>query len=114
VHRVLATLDSAAAIDDDAVARLACHRWPGNFRELRSVLTRALLHGPARIGVAEVERWLPAAAPAPASVLQQGASELVRREFERCGSVSETARALKISRTTVYRHLRGVPPRAGA
>ena len=26
-----------------AVAQLAAHRWPGNFRELRAVLTRALL-----------------------------------------------------------------------
>ena len=38
--------------------------------------------------------------------LQQSADELVRQEFERCGNVSETARRLSISRTTVYRHLR--------
>ncbi len=107
VRSLLACLDGAASISDEAVVRLALHRWPGNFRELRSLLTRVLLHGTQRIGAAEVERWLPAAAAAgaPASALQLNAAELVRREFERCSSVSQTARALGISRTTVYRHL---------
>ena len=59
-----------------------------------------------RLDAAAVDTLLPAAAPAAGSVLQQGASDLVRRAFERCGSVSETARCLGISRTTVYRHLR--------
>ena len=106
VRGMLASLDGAASISDDALARLSLHRWPGNFRELRSLLTRVLLHGTQRIGALEVDRWLPARSAAPASALQLNASELVRREFERCASVSQTARALGISRTTVYRHLR--------
>ena len=119
VLATLAALDPAARIDDTAIARLALHRWPGNFRELRAVLTRALLQAAQagharldaptafpRLDAAAVDTLLPAAAPAAGSVLQQGASDLVRRAFERCGSVSETARCLGISRTTVYRHLR--------
>jgi len=106
VRSLLASLDGAASISDEAVTRLALHRWPGNFRELHSLLTRVLLHGTQRINAAEVERWLPVAAGAPGSALQLNAAELVRREFERCSSVSQTARALGISRTTVYRHLR--------
>ncbi|WP_425258004.1 sigma-54-dependent Fis family transcriptional regulator [Rubrivivax sp. RP6-9] len=110
VQATLAALDPAARIDDAAIARLAQHRWPGNFRELRSVLTRALLQaaqaGSPRLDAAALDVLLPAAGPAAGSVLQQGASDLVRRAFERCGSVSETARCLGISRTTVYRHLR--------
>jgi transcriptional regulator with PAS, ATPase and Fis domain len=109
VRAVLAAVDSAASITDEAIDRLAAHGWPGNFRELRSVLTRALLQGSSRIQAAAVAPWLPAPAAAPAapgSALQQGAADLVRREFQRCGSVSATARALGISRTTVYRHLR--------
>ncbi len=108
VRAVLAAVDSAASITDEAVERLAAHAWPGNFRELRSVLTRALLQGSSRIQAEAVVPWLPqvAAVQAPGSALQQGAAELVRREFDRCGSVSATARALGISRTTVYRHLR--------
>ena len=106
MRSLLASLDGAASISDEAVARLALHRWPGNFRELRSLLTRVLLHGTQRIGATEVDHWLPSAAATPTSALQLNAAELVRREFERCSSVSQTARALGISRTTVYRHLR--------
>jgi transcriptional regulator of acetoin/glycerol metabolism len=108
VRSTLAALDSAASIADDAITRLAKERWPGNFRELRSLLTRVLLQADngARITRNDVERWLPDHVPAPASALQNAAGELVRREFERCGSVSQTARALGISRTTVYRHLK--------
>jgi len=114
VRWVLRAIDSRARIDDAAVALLAAHAWPGNFRELRSVLTRALLQrsdsrAAAMLVTADIRAVLPAAvASAPASQLQRSAAELVRAEHERCGhSVSRTARALGISRTTVYRHLRG-------
>jgi len=107
---VLAALDAGATIADDAIERLARHTWPGNFRELRSVLTRALLaRGDHRLARSDIDRLLPAASPGSASALQQGAGEMVRREFERTGhSVSQTSRNLGISRTTVYRHLRDV------
>jgi DNA-binding XRE family transcriptional regulator len=61
------------------------------------------------MSLGDVQAVLPAAPPhAPASRLQQGADELVRTAYERCGhSVSQTARTLGISRSTVYRHLRG-------
>jgi transcriptional regulator with PAS, ATPase and Fis domain len=121
VHSLLHTLDRQAGISADAVQRLAGHGWPGNFRELRSVLTQALLARRSQgrnpqIGLADVDPLLPAAGgatgaagvPGPAgSALRTGATDLVLREFERCGrSVSRTARSLGISRTTVYRHLR--------
>jgi sigma-54 dependent transcriptional regulator, acetoin dehydrogenase operon transcriptional activator AcoR len=118
VRWVLATLAPHAAIDEAAIAPLLQHRWPGNFRELRSVLTRVLLargDNVQAIGEAEVLAQLPAgAAPAassPASALQRTAGELVRTEYERSGhSVSRTARALGVSRTTVYRHLGHLKP----
>ncbi len=109
---MLAEIDRAATLDDAALARLARHAWPGNFRELRSVLTRALLLAGAgrRLGAADVERVMPAATVAAPSSLQQVAGDAVRREFERSGgSVSRTARTLGISRTTVYRYLREAP-----
>lgn len=107
VREMLATLDLGASVDDAALARLAQHHWPGNFRELRSVLTRALLRGSVHLGHNDVAAVLPGVGGGEsASLLQQSAAELVRREFARCGSVSQTARALSISRTTVYRHLR--------
>lgn len=114
VRWVLAGIDRRETIDEAAVARLASQAWPGNFRELRAVLTRALLQRPtvrrgSGLGLVDIDAVLPAGAPqAPASQLQRRASELVRTEYERCGqSVSLTARGLGISRTTVYRHLRG-------
>ncbi|MEY8876115.1 MAG: sigma 54-interacting transcriptional regulator, partial [Leptothrix sp. (in: b-proteobacteria)] len=41
--RLLEQLDPNAQISDDALAALGRARWSGNMRELRSVLTRALL-----------------------------------------------------------------------
>lgn len=108
VIALLRRLDARAAIDDAAVDRLQAHAWPGNFRELRAILTRALLaSGGHPIGAADVDRLLPAAQrPVATSALQQVASDTIRREFERTGrSVSQTSRNLGISRTTVYRHL---------
>ena len=112
VIALLRRIDPRAAIDDAAIDRLQAHGWPGNFRELRSVLTRALLSGGGRpIVAADVERLLPPAQRGATSALQQVAAETIRREFERTGhSVSQTSRNLGISRTTVYRHL--MPARA--
>jgi sigma-54 dependent transcriptional regulator, acetoin dehydrogenase operon transcriptional activator AcoR len=108
-------LGASLQTTEEAINRLRLHSWPGNFRELRSVLTRALLAradkpASAAIEAAEVDALLPACSSdlAPQSVLQRSAAELVRAEFERSGhSVSRTSRSLGISRTTVYRHLRG-------
>ena len=117
VRQQLAAIDPLARLDDAALALLGAQRWGGNFRELRAVLTRALLAGGPELGAQALRAALPAAAepaPTPSSALQQSAAELVRREFQRSGgSVSETARRLGISRTTVYRHLRGVPRPGG-
>jgi transcriptional regulator of acetoin/glycerol metabolism len=112
VIAVLRRIDPRAAIDDAAIDRLQAHAWPGNFRELRSVLTRALLGGDGHpIAAADLERLLPPAQRGATSALQQVAAETIRREFERTGrSVSQTSRNLGISRTTVYRHL--TPARA--
>jgi len=113
-RQLLASIDARASIDDAALQRLRAQAWPGNFRELRAVLTRALLAGQGRaLGLAQIEPLLPAASAEPsaakagASALQLGASTLVRLEFDRTGgSVSQTSRNLGISRTTVYRHLK--------
>jgi transcriptional regulator of acetoin/glycerol metabolism len=118
VRGVLAGLDTRAQIGEAAIACLQRHGWPGNFRELRAVLTRALLSCQGQVLTVEaVAAQLPGGAArangangansATASALQRHSTELVLREFERCGrSVSRTSRQLGVSRTTVYRHLR--------
>ena len=115
-----------ASLDEAAMALLASQAWSGNMRELRSVLTRALLAAShthlthsahltnlTHLTQADVARVLPATAAgaaagrAPVSALQLSARDRVWREFEHHGrSVSATSRALGISRTTVYRYLR--------
>ena len=124
VHFMLAGLDPDATISPAALHLLCQHDWPGNFRELRSVLTRLLLaaapslaagDSAAHLTLQAVQSVLPALGPqgqevlpaAPTSSLQQAATLTVVQAFERCGrSVSRTSRTLGISRTTVYRHLR--------
>lgn len=109
--RLLHTLQPDARLQPTALRRLAQHGWPGNFRELRACLARVLLtHPTGLIDAADVHAVLPPRPQASEhgpSQLQRGATEAVLAEFRRCGSVSRTARCLGISRTTVYRHLRG-------
>ncbi|MCZ8113206.1 MAG: sigma-54-dependent Fis family transcriptional regulator [Betaproteobacteria bacterium] len=125
-HALLREIDAGVRLSGPALRRLRRHDWPGNFRELRSVLVRALLQrsleaeaGGAELHEADIERALPASAaatPMPAapdgvetgSALRRQGDALVRQTWERCGrSVSRTARELGISRSTVYRHLDG-------
>ncbi|MCO7596288.1 MULTISPECIES: sigma-54-dependent Fis family transcriptional regulator [Pseudomonas] len=85
------------------------HPWPGNLRELVSVMQVALaLAGPAPIGVehlpgsflAEVEESV---YPVCAAPREADLGELLRQAN---GNLSSVARALGISRTTLYKRLR--------
>ncbi len=115
VRATLRRIDSDASISEAGLQRLMRHAWPGNFRELRAVLMRALLlHPQRRIEAADVDPFLSSSAetavPEPTlagSALRRGATEAVLHEFQRTGGcVSQVSRNLGISRTTVYRHLR--------
>jgi transcriptional regulator of acetoin/glycerol metabolism len=104
----LSAIDPAATLADDAIAYLARGPWPGNFRQLRAVLTRVLIAQPGgQVCLHDVESLVSLPARVQVSALQRDATETVCREFVRTGcSVSRTSRNLGISRTTVYRHLR--------
>jgi transcriptional regulator with PAS, ATPase and Fis domain len=113
-----------------ALEKLAAHAWPGNVRELKNVLTRAAAFrgrraefaDAGRIDAAEIifDAWAPeddAATDGPGEAVTHGTAPapmrhavgaLVRFEVERhAGNVRAAARALGISHTTVYRHLKG-------
>ena len=95
-------------IDDAAIAALRRLPWPGNIRELHSVLTRMTLGDPGGIintdAVGATGRRVnePAAQPP----LREMLHDRIRAVYhETAGNISETARRLRVSRNTVYRAL---------
>jgi transcriptional regulator of acetoin/glycerol metabolism len=119
--RVLAD-EGAGCTVAPAVARLLeRHRWPGNLRQLRSVLrTAAVMAGPGGEILLEhladdfMDDLDPAIAgteaacndSAPALALDQMELQLIQRTLAaHGGNTSATARALGISRNTIYRKL---------
>ncbi|MFC7054173.1 sigma-54-dependent Fis family transcriptional regulator [Hansschlegelia quercus] len=114
-----ARADRPLDLSSDALAALLSHPWPGNVRELRYVLQRAVLvaDGPE----VTVDDLMLDAARGPAQQAgpqnetadtARGAVALAeRRVIEEAlvaneGDVTRSARALKISRATLYRKLR--------
>jgi two-component system, NtrC family, response regulator AtoC len=99
-----------------ARARLASHRWPGNIRELKNVIERAvLLCGAGPIDVQHLP-FESVATPASASV--PGAESDLRADLEKVerdrilaaldacdGNQSKAAKQLGISRTTLWNRL---------
>ncbi|MEO2002996.1 MAG: sigma 54-interacting transcriptional regulator [Candidatus Poribacteria bacterium] len=105
-------------VSREALRVLLDHPFPGNVRELENVIEHAFVRSPG--GVVEVEH-LPAeltSRPADAVALALATSdpmgaleaELARRTLEECGGNRTRAAArLGISRTTLWRKLRGAP-----
>lgn len=92
----------------EALEAMRRHGWPGNVRELQNRVKRALVlaDGPV-IGPSELELETPEGDLPPASTLKE-AREALEREIlinalhENDGNVSKTAKALGISRPTLY------------
>jgi transcriptional regulator of acetoin/glycerol metabolism len=114
---------------DQVLALFSRHRWPGNLRQLSSLLRTALamLDGEDVIDVSHLPQDFledvgaptaalaagPAEQPAPAAAPQRGTLEEQETEAIRNalklhgGNVSAAARALGVSRNTIYRRLAG-------
>ena len=99
----------------DAVRRLQARPWPGNIRELRNAVERALILASGKVvTAADIDHLLP---PPPAAAGGDGDQSLDAfkleaekrylaqklREFD--WNVSETARALKIPRSNLYKKI---------
>ncbi|MCA1322748.1 sigma-54-dependent Fis family transcriptional regulator [Herbaspirillum sp. alder98] len=117
-----------AAVDDGSVMpqlseevlqRLLSHAWPGNLRQMTNVMRTALAMaaGESRIGLQHLPpEWMASEAPraSPPSGRQSAPLSLQDNEWETIeralqahpGNVSAAARALGISRNTLYRRLK--------
>jgi two-component system nitrogen regulation response regulator NtrX len=103
---------------EDAVRRLQTRSWPGNIRELRNAVERALILASGKMVTAgDIDHLLPgSAAPGGApeaagshtfETFKQEAEKnfLVQQLREHDWNVSETARALKMPRSNLYKKI---------
>jgi two-component system nitrogen regulation response regulator NtrX len=104
---------------EDAMARLQTRPWPGNIRELRNAVERALILAPGKVvTAADIDRLLPggdgamplASTPGGAHTFETFKQEaeknfLVQQLREHDWNVSETARALKMPRSNLYKKI---------
>jgi two-component system, NtrC family, nitrogen regulation response regulator NtrX len=107
-------------LSEEAVRSLQRRLWPGNVRELRNAIERLLILSVGKqITAADVERMLPPAEvareapilePAKAGTLESFREEaervfLLQKLRENAWNVSETARALDIPRSALYKKI---------
>ncbi|MBJ2151795.1 sigma-54-dependent Fis family transcriptional regulator [Paracoccus sp. IB05] len=118
--RFARSVRAEARISETALARLAAHDWPGNLHELRATVIQAMLG--STDGVLEVTDF-DALLPQPAAVpvadccsqctgvpWKESQCQAIRTAVQRHeGNVSLAARALGMSRTTIYKHLGDEP-----
>jgi two-component system nitrogen regulation response regulator NtrX len=99
---------------EDAVRRLQSRAWPGNIRELRNAVERALILASGKmITAADIDHLLPVTGHSATSggqtfdTFKQEAEKtfLARKLREYDWNVSETARALKMPRSNLYKKI---------
>jgi DNA-binding NtrC family response regulator len=107
------------SLSPEAVRALERYPWPGNIRELRNVLERAVLLCEGRLlGVRDL-RFEPQASAAPAADTSLTLLEMERRHIENVlreenGRVEAAARRLGVPRSSLYQRLKRFglqPPR---
>ncbi|KDC74033.1 putative acetoin catabolism regulatory protein [Bordetella bronchiseptica MBORD635] len=122
--RALDDTPAGLTLADDALDALAAYAWPGNYRQLRSVLrTLALFHPPGSLIhrhhlpaaiAAPAVRQADAAAPrpgvatppaAPASLRDASLQRIDQALAGHGGNIAAAAHELGIHRSTLYRHL---------
>jgi two-component system nitrogen regulation response regulator NtrX len=95
---------------EEAVRRLQTRPWPGNIRELRNAVERALILAPGKVVTAgDVDRLLPTDL-GPTQSLENFKIEaekgfLVQKLREYDWNITETAKALQIPRSNLYKKI---------
>ncbi len=113
-NREFAELYGQPALDVDraAIRVLKSYSWPGNVRQLRSLVERLHVLSPARTvtvrRLMEIgQLWEPAPAPGPRDSLQRVKAEAVQRVLaDAGGSVARAASVFGVHRSTIYRWLK--------
>lgn len=116
VRHLMDHMAPGTAVTDAAVAAISQRTWPGNIRELKTVLQRALVR--RRSGYID-ESCFDGATPAAHPFadccdecrnrpLTRSKCQEIRAVYHRAGkNIAKTARELRLSRTTVYKHVNG-------
>ncbi|MDR1713711.1 MAG: sigma 54-interacting transcriptional regulator [Coriobacteriales bacterium] len=97
------------AFSDKAMQILETHTWPGNVRELRNVINQAIFECEGQ--VIEPQHIIFTSSPGQVGgrhrTLKEIEDEAIRRTLEAChGDMTETARILGVSLSTLYRRRR--------
>ena len=103
-------------VGEDAVRRLQQRSWPGNIRELRNAVERALILSPGKVvTAADIDRLLPPTDGGGDDGEGVQTFERFKQDAERSflagklrehdWNVSETARALKMPRSNLYKKI---------
>ena len=112
-------VDASVTIDDDLMAALEQHRWPGNIRQLRNVLRTMVILRNSDILTREClpanffgnRNVAGALMPPPApnvlrNPLESAERDALIQELKMAGwNLSKVAKQLKLSRNTLYRKL---------
>ena len=111
IRRLLSEMDPALQLTPQAERQLLAHPLPGNVRQLKQALEVACVLAEGQGWIEPAHLHLPevVAMPAPrgATTLREQSRLRVQQTLTECGgNVSEAARRLGISRTTLYRALR--------
>jgi DNA-binding NtrC family response regulator len=99
---------ATTTISDDAATALMRYDWPGNIRELRNVLERALLRTHGTVLDARALDFGPPPVSGPTVVQRSGTLDDVEREYmeqvlrEENGAIDRVAERLGVSRSAVY------------
>ncbi|MCF5852471.1 sigma-54-dependent Fis family transcriptional regulator [Aeromonas veronii] len=117
IQRLLAEMDPTLRLTRDAEQQLLAHPLPGNVRQLKQALEVACVLAEGLGWIEPAHLHLPSVATEPgalpmgeATSLREQTRRQVQQTLAACGgNVSEAARQLGISRTTLYRTLREAP-----